>query len=105
MSKLDFIKADMKNLKEQGFLIKIRTIGSSQGAWINVDGKKVLNMCSNNLQGPPLEEPVYCRWKCVPQFGRRRITLPDHQCTGNPNCRSYTSIDFQERYLIFSVSK
>ena len=51
MSKLDFIKTDLKNLKEQGFLIKIRTIGSPQGAWILVDGKKVLNMCSNNYLG------------------------------------------------------
>ncbi len=51
MAKLDFIQADMNNLKEQGFLIKIRTIGSPQGAWIRVDGKKVLNMCSNNYLG------------------------------------------------------
>ncbi|HDL19471.1 MAG TPA: 8-amino-7-oxononanoate synthase, partial [Bacteroidetes bacterium] len=51
MAKLDFIKHDLKNLKEQGLLIKIRTIESPQGAWIIVDGKKVLNMCSNNYLG------------------------------------------------------
>ncbi|MGH6831070.1 MAG: glycine C-acetyltransferase, partial [Methylocella sp.] len=38
----------------------IRTIGSAQGAYIVVDGKKVLNMCSNNYLGladhPKLKE-------------------------------------------------
>lgn len=51
MAKLDFIRNDLKNLEEQGLLIKIRTIESPQGAWIVVDGKKVLNMCSNNYLG------------------------------------------------------
>jgi len=29
----------------------IRTLGSAQGAWLMVDGKKVLNFCSNNYLG------------------------------------------------------
>jgi glycine C-acetyltransferase len=38
-------------LKEQGLYNRIRTIGSAQGAWLTVDGKNVLNFCSNNYLG------------------------------------------------------
>jgi len=51
MGKLDFMQAELENLKEVGLFIIIRTIESPQGAWIVVDGKKVLNMCSNNYLG------------------------------------------------------
>lgn len=51
MKKLDFIVKDLEELKKAGTYITIRTIGSPQGAWIVVDGKKVLNLCSNNYLG------------------------------------------------------
>ncbi len=51
MGKLDFIREDIENLKKEGLYIIIRTIESPQGAWIVVDGKKVLNLCSNNYLG------------------------------------------------------
>ena len=51
LDKLAFIDADVASLKEQGLLINIRTIESAQGAWIKVDGKHVLNFCSNNYLG------------------------------------------------------
>jgi glycine C-acetyltransferase len=51
MGKLDFIEKEMKDLKEQGLLKTIRTISSPQGAWIEADGKRVLNLCSNNYLG------------------------------------------------------
>ncbi|NOY78835.1 MAG: glycine C-acetyltransferase [Calditrichaeota bacterium] len=51
MGKLDFIEQDLEALKQAGTYITIRTIGSPQGAWIVVDGKKVLNLCSNNYLG------------------------------------------------------
>ena len=51
MSKLDFISEELAQAKAQGLFINIRTIGSAQGAWIEVDGKKVLNLCSNNYLG------------------------------------------------------
>jgi glycine C-acetyltransferase len=51
MGKLDFITQELEQLREQGLFIHIRTIGSPQGAWIEVDGRKVLNMCSNNYLG------------------------------------------------------
>ncbi len=51
MGKLDFIHDEIENLKKEGLYIIIRTIESPQGAWIVVDGKKVLNLCSNNYLG------------------------------------------------------
>lgn len=52
MSKsLDWITAELNSLKEAGLYNKIRTLESPQGAWLVVDGKKVLNFCSNNYLG------------------------------------------------------
>jgi glycine C-acetyltransferase len=51
MSKLDWLTQEIDNLKEQGLYNRIRTIGSAQGAWLTVDGKNVLNFCSNNYLG------------------------------------------------------
>ena len=49
--RLAFIDEDVAGLKEQGLLINIRTIESAQGPWLQVDGKRVLNFCSNNYLG------------------------------------------------------
>jgi len=51
MSKTDWITQEIETLKTQGLYNRIRTIGSPQGAWLVVDGKKVLNFCSNNYLG------------------------------------------------------
>jgi glycine C-acetyltransferase len=51
MDKLQFIADEKARLEKEGLLVGIRTIGSPQGAWITVDGKKVLNLCSNNYLG------------------------------------------------------
>ena len=51
MSKTDWIAQEIENLKGAGLYNRIRTIGSPQGAWLVVDGKKVLNFCSNNYLG------------------------------------------------------
>jgi glycine C-acetyltransferase len=42
---------ELQSLKENGLFNQIRTISSPQGAWLVVDGKKVLNFCSNNYLG------------------------------------------------------
>jgi len=49
--KLAFITEDVANLKEQGLLINIRTMESPVDAWMVVDGKRVLNFCTNNYLG------------------------------------------------------
>jgi glycine C-acetyltransferase len=51
MGKYDFIAAELAELKAQGLYNTIRTIESAVGAWTVVDGKRVLNMCSNNYLG------------------------------------------------------
>jgi len=51
MSKTDWIQQEIDSLKSQGLYNNIRTIESPQGAWLTVDGKKVLNFCSNNYLG------------------------------------------------------
>lgn len=38
-------------MKEKGLYSTIRTVESPQGAWLTVDGKRVLNFCSNNYLG------------------------------------------------------
>ncbi len=51
MDKLNFINEELDRLKEVGLLINVRTVEGPQGAWITVDGKKVLNLSSNNYLG------------------------------------------------------
>jgi glycine C-acetyltransferase len=50
-TKTDWIAQEIDGLKSQGLYNNIRTIGSPQGSWLTVDGKKVLNFCSNNYLG------------------------------------------------------
>lgn len=51
MSKLQWINDELVNLKEAGLYTQIRTLGSAQGAWLDVDDRRVLNFCSNNYLG------------------------------------------------------
>ena len=46
-----WIEENIQQLKEGGLFTTIRTLGSPQGAWLLVDGRKVLNFCSNNYLG------------------------------------------------------
>ncbi|MGC8894512.1 MAG: glycine C-acetyltransferase [candidate division WOR-3 bacterium] len=70
MDKLDFIREEMERLKNEGLFVNIRTIGSPQDAWTVVDGKRVLNMCSNNYLGfanhPELKEAAK---KAIDEWG------------------------------------
>jgi glycine C-acetyltransferase len=51
VDKLAFIDKELEALKESGLYINIRTIESAQGAWLTVEGQRVLNFCSNNYLG------------------------------------------------------
>ena len=50
-NKLQWISDELADLRAQGLYNNIRTIDSPQGAWLTVDGKRVLNFCSNNYLG------------------------------------------------------
>jgi glycine C-acetyltransferase len=50
-TRFEWIQKELKNLKNSGLYNNIRTLGSAQGAWLDVDGKQVLNFCSNNYLG------------------------------------------------------
>ena len=68
--KLQWIRDELQKLKEDGLFNRIRTLSSPQGAWLVVDGKRVLNFCSNNYLGlanhPRLVEAAK---KAIDQYG------------------------------------
>lgn len=49
--RLAWIQDELETLKASGLYNTIRTISSAQGAWLEVDGRRVLNFCSNNYLG------------------------------------------------------
>ena len=68
--KLSFITEEMDNLRQQGLLITIRTIGSAVGPWMIVDGQRVLNLCTNNYLGLANNpQMVAAAKKAVDDFG------------------------------------
>jgi glycine C-acetyltransferase len=60
--KLQWIQDELQNLKDGGLYNRIRILSSAQGAWLVVDGRNVLNFCSNNYLGlanhPRLKQAV-----------------------------------------------
>jgi glycine C-acetyltransferase len=50
-TKLKWIEDELQGLKDSGLYNQIRTLSSPQGAWLVVDGQRVLNFCSNNYLG------------------------------------------------------
>ena len=70
VDKFDFIRNDMEQLQEAELLINLRVMGSAADAWMVVDGRKVLNFCTNNYLGlanhPRLKEAAV---EAVEQWG------------------------------------
>ena len=48
---MKFLTEELETMKQGGFYGTIRTLESPQGAWVHIDGKKYLNLCSNNYLG------------------------------------------------------
>jgi len=51
MGKQAFIDQALSDLREKGLYNTIRTIESASDAWVTIDGRRVLNLCSNNYLG------------------------------------------------------
>ncbi len=49
--RLAWIEDALRELHEKNLYVTIRTITSPQGPWLEVDGRRVLNFCSNNYLG------------------------------------------------------
>ncbi len=49
--KLGFITEEMARLEREGLFIHIRVMGSPVGPWMIVDGRRVLNLCTNDYLG------------------------------------------------------
>lgn len=50
-NRLAFVEQVIADLQEQNLYNTIRTLQSPQDAWVTIEGRKVLNMCSNNYLG------------------------------------------------------
>jgi len=50
-ARTQWIADELDALRQSGLFTHIRTLSSPQGAWLVVDGKQVLNFCSNNYLG------------------------------------------------------
>ncbi len=50
-ARTQWITEELEALRRAGLFIHIRTLDSPQGAWLTVDGRRVLNFCSNNYLG------------------------------------------------------
>ena len=50
-NRISWVQEEIEGLKSAGLYNRIRTLSSPQGAWLVVDGKRVLNFCSNNYLG------------------------------------------------------
>lgn len=49
--KLKWVEEELNNLRTANLYNRIRILSSPQGAWLVVDGNRVLNFCSNNYLG------------------------------------------------------
>ena len=47
----DYLSDEVEALRRQGLFTTIRHIDGPQGPWLTVDGRRVLNFCSNNYLG------------------------------------------------------
>lgn len=57
---MDHLEAHLEELRGKGLGIHFRILESPQGAWLTIEGRQVLNLCSNNYLGlanhPKLKE-------------------------------------------------
>ena len=50
-TKLDYLVRQLQEIDDKGLRTHIRSLESPQGAWLHIEGRRVLNFCSNNYLG------------------------------------------------------
>jgi glycine C-acetyltransferase len=55
-----FMNEELDRMKKEGLYGNIRTLESPQGAWVEIGGKRYLNLCSNNYLGLA-NDPRVCK--------------------------------------------
>ena len=53
-----FLHQHLESLKERSLYRHLRTIESAQGPWVTLEGRRVLNLCSNNYLGLASHEQI-----------------------------------------------
>jgi len=70
MDKLGFLDQAIGELREKGLYNTIRTIESGSGAWVTIDGRRMLHMCSNNYLGLATDERLCeAAKKAIDEYG------------------------------------
>ncbi len=70
MGKQAFIDQALADLREKGLYNTIRTIESASDAWVTIDGRRMLNMCSNNYLGFANDERLrMAAKKAIDEYG------------------------------------
>ena len=69
-NRMAFITQELARLRQEGLYNEIRTLESPQGGWLQIEGKRVLNLCSNNYLGLAADERISRRAKeLIDSFG------------------------------------
>ena len=67
---LEYLTAETAQLKAQGLFKTERVMTSRQGAWVEANGKKVINLCANNYLGlSGRQELVDAAGEALPRLG------------------------------------
>jgi glycine C-acetyltransferase len=66
----DHLRAELARLEAEGLYKRERVMTSRQGAWVEADGRRVVNLCANNYLGlAGREELVRAAQAALPRFG------------------------------------
>jgi glycine C-acetyltransferase len=66
----EHLRAELAKLEAEGLYKRERIITSRQGAWVEADGRRVVNLCANNYLGlAGREELVHAAQAALPRWG------------------------------------
>ncbi len=74
--KIQWIEEELQNLTDSGLYNRIRTLSSPQGAWLVVDGKRVLTSAPTTTWG----------WPTIPAWSAQSRKRCRNTASGRPRC-------------------